>query len=91
MGSEDLVQRRIELLQGYSDTDTDASGRAWRDLRQRIKPQRQVKVDVSKFSKEQAAGAESVADVSRNRTCQTIDTTTGLKLGSVAYAEMRAR
>jgi hypothetical protein len=33
------------------------------DLRQRIKPGRQEKVDVEKYSKEQAAGAESVADV----------------------------
>jgi hypothetical protein len=33
------------------------------DLRQRKKPQRQVKVDGEEYSKEQAAGAESVADV----------------------------
>jgi hypothetical protein len=33
------------------------------DLRQRIKPQRQVKVNAEKYSKEQATGAESVADV----------------------------
>jgi hypothetical protein len=57
MGSEDLVERWIGLVQKDTETLTVGQVVAWRDERQRIKTQRQVKVDVSKIPQGTTAGA----------------------------------
>jgi hypothetical protein len=52
MGSEDLVVEREtgkRQVQRNRDADSGVRREAWRDERQRIKPQRQVKVDVLKI------------------------------------------
>jgi hypothetical protein len=60
MGSEDLVvERRIGLFQ-RSKHELEEWGIQYKEEYNR---HRQVKVDVERYSKEQAAGAESLADV----------------------------
>jgi hypothetical protein len=58
MGSEDLVvERRIGLFQSEEELGE------WGFQDKEYNRQRQVKVNVERYSKEQAAGAESFADV----------------------------